>query len=121
MREEPLQPRQRIDRIAGANAAFDIGGHQPPARNTINTRPHPRQPLRQRGHARYRLERIARRDKEPYLIQPQLPQRPAGQLHMSLMNGVERATKQAHAHASAIAMRRYQQDQARTCPVPITS
>ncbi len=89
MREKPLQAPQRIDGIARADAAFDIGGQQPASPHTTDTLPHQRQPLRQRGHARHRLERIPRRDKEPHLIQFKLAQGPAGKLDVAFMHRVE--------------------------------
>lgn len=127
MREKPFQAHQRIYRIARAQPAFDIGSHQFPAPDTPNTRPHPRQSLRQRGHARNWLERVARRNKEPDLIQPQLAQCPAGQLDMAFMHRVERPAQQAHTHVPPVtpsgqrAAAAPQQGQGRTCPVPITS
>lgn len=127
MREKPFQARQRIDRIACADMALDIGCNQPARAQPPQARPHPGQPLRQRRHARRGLERIARRDQEPDLIKPELAQRPAGQLDMAFMHRVERSPQQAHAHGPPVppdrrdCPRAAQQAQARTCPVPITS
>jgi len=89
MRKKLLQAPQRIDGIARADAAFDIGGQQPASPHAMDTLPHQRQPLRQRGHARHRLERIARRDKKPDLIQFKLAQGPAGKLDVTVMHRVE--------------------------------
>ena len=89
---------------------------------------HPGQTIRHGRHARHRLEWIARRDKEPHLIQLQFPQRAAGKLDMALMHRIERSAQQAHPHPAPVPMGRKRihpavthPDQVRTCPVPITS
>ena len=127
MREKPLQARQRINRIACTDVAFDIGCNQPAAVQALKARLHPGQPLRQGRHAQGGLEWIARRDQKPDLIKPELPQRPACQLDMAFMHGVERPPQQAHTHMPPVTpgrqgwLRAAQQVQGLTCPVPITS
>ncbi len=103
MGEKLFQATQRIDGVSRTDPAFDIGRQQPAPMHAMDTRAHQRQPLRQGRHARHRLERIARRDKEPHLIQLQLPQRPAGKLDVALMHRVERTAQQADTHMPPVA------------------
>lgn len=72
-----------------------------------------------------RLQRIARRDEQPDLIEPQPLAGEIGDVPMPRMGRVERAAKQTDARAAAIAEAGQGIDQrgvqGRTCPLPRTT
>ena len=70
-----------------------------------------------RRHAAFRLQRIARRNQQPDLVQPQPPPRNPGDMQMAFMGGIERSAEQADAGAPAVTEGGYQ---GRTWPLPVT-
>ena len=84
------------------------------------------QTLAERRHPALRFQRIAGRNQQPYLIEPQTLPREIDDMAMTRMRGIERAAEQADAHAPPVAeprdriMPRRRGVQGRTCPVPIT-
>ena len=100
-RKASPQPRQRIHGEAGAQPGLDIRCQHPAAGNA----PGAGHALRQRCHAARRLQRIAWRDHQPDLVQPQRPQRLVCHMAMPGMGGVEAAAQQADPPPPTVAMR----------------
>ena len=80
-REAPQQPAQRVDGVARAEHRLDRGGDHAAA---VGDAARGRQALAERRHAAVRLQRIAGRDQQPDLVQPQPPPREVGDVAMAL-------------------------------------
>lgn len=110
IRETPSQCAQRIDRVNGAQLAFDRGWHD---RGTTRHAQGRSEPRRKRSHARPGLQGIAGRDQPPDRIEPKRVARKQADPPMPAMGRIEAATQQPNAWFPAV--------QGRTCPVPRTS
>jgi len=70
-------------------------------------------------HVARRLERIARRDQQPDLVEAQASAGEVGDVAVAFMRRIERAAEQAHANPPPVApYRQTVLTQARTCPLP---
>ncbi len=95
-RKTPPQCAQRIVGETRRQMPFDVGGDHPrpkPARGRKPARA--RQPCRERGHAVFRLQRVARRHQQPDLLQPKPPHRRPHDIQMPGMCRIEAAAKEA--------------------------
>ena len=118
----PKQAAQRVDGVAGAEHDLDRAGHHA---TSVGDAARGCQALAERRHAALRLQRIAGRNQQPHLVQPQPPPRDFNDVAMTFMRRIERAAEQADAHAATVAEPRDQlvsvrRVQGRTCPLPIT-
>jgi len=84
------QQAQRVDGVARSPKRFDGAGDHAP---TIGDAARRSQPVGKRRHAVPWLQRIARRDQQPHLVQPQLPPRQFDDMPMPLVGGIERAAE----------------------------
>ncbi|GBR05431.1 hypothetical protein AA21952_1725 [Acetobacter oeni LMG 21952] len=91
---------ERIDGIAGAEPGFD-GGRDQGARAAQTA--DGGEALGERGHAVAGFERIAGRDHEPHLIEPEGAGGLAGDLDMALMGGIEGAAEKSDPEATVVA------------------
>ena len=111
-REQMPQLAQRIGGVAGAERGLDGRRHDAPSTDHRRTR----QSVSQRRHTARRLQRIAGRDHQPDLVQPQPVQRQSSHMQVSGMGWVERAAEQPHAHTAPVAEARQRVGQKRICP-----
>lgn len=102
-------PRQSINGIARAQFALDGRNAD---RRAPRLRPGRGHAGGKRGHARTRLQWIARRHQPPHLIQPQRGERHEADAAMAPMGGVEAPAHEADTLRIGF--------QGRTCPVPRT-
>lgn len=122
-REPPQQPAQRIDGVARAKRRLDRGGDDAaPIRDATRRG----QALAERRHAALRLQRIARGDQQPHLIEPQPSSRNLDHVAMTGMRRIERTAEKADAHPPPVTkagdrIMRERRVQGRTCPVPVTT
>ena len=121
-RELPQQTPQRIDSVACAERDLDRACHNA---SSVRDRMCGCQTLAERRHPALRFQRIAGRNQQPYLIEPQPPASNIDDMAMPRMRRIERTAEQANAHPSPIAepgdrLMRRRRVQGRTCPVPIT-
>ena len=84
------------------------------------------EPIGDGRHRTIRLERVAGRDQQPDLVEPQRLQRPLGEPRMAFVRRIERAAKDAHGDATMITEARRGalmacRDQGRSWPWPVTS
>jgi hypothetical protein len=121
-RKPTQQAAQRLDRVARAEHRLDRAGHDA---SSIRNRARGCQTLMERRHPALRLQRIARRNQQPDLIEPQSSSREFDDMAMAFMRRIERTAEQADAHSAAVAETRdrlmpRRRVQGRTCPVPMT-
>jgi len=115
IREAAAQLAHRICGILGAQALLDIGCDDAPS---IGDAARLGEALRERGHARARLQRVAGLDHEPELVQPQMDDRLARNMQMPLMRRVEGTAQNADALMVPMAE---MGNQGRICPAPRTT
>jgi hypothetical protein len=121
-RKLPQQASQRIDGVACAERDLDRACDD---ESSVRDGARGRQTFAERRHSALRFQRIAGRNQQPYLIEPQTLPREIDDMAMTRMRGIERAAEQADAHAPPVAEPRdrimpRRGVQGRTCPVPIT-
>ena len=123
-----LEPGDRIDRVASAEAALYIAHVE----SAVSRRgPRGGEALVERRHPGPGLERILRRDQPPDLVQAQALERQQADVAVALMGGIEGAAEQADLAPrrprarSAFRYRprpspahRHESGQGRTCPLP---
>lgn len=121
VRKQADENLRGIDGIARPDGMLDSRCHHTPA---VADARRPGQPIRERRHASHRFQRIAGRDQQPNLIQPQPFQRQFGNVPMAGMRRVERSAQQPDTHPPPVAKARDrirgQLVQGRICPVPRT-
>ena len=86
---------QRVSRESGSQFTLQVGHHQPGMPGAPVRSLHP---LRHRSR-RIRLERVARRDQPPDLVQPAPFERLQRDVKMARMRGIERPPEQSDSHA----------------------
>jgi hypothetical protein len=121
-RKLPQQVPQRIDRIACAECGLDCACHDAASVRDGTRGCHA---LGKRRHPALRLQRVAGRNQQPYLIEPQAPSREVDDVAMPRMRRIERTAEQPDARAAPVTEPRdrlmpKRRVQGRTCPVPIT-
>jgi hypothetical protein len=121
-RKLPQQPPQRIDGVARAERGLDRACHNS---SSVRDGACSCQTLAKRRHPALRFQRIARRNQQPHLIEPQTSTREIYDMAMTKMRWIERTAEQPNAHAAPVAeagdrLMRGRRVQGRTCPVPVT-
>lgn len=91
-REAAFEGTQRVAGITSPQAGFEISGDNPPA---IGNPPCRVKPRGQAAHASGWFERIARRNQQPELIQPEMLDGLPRDIQMPRMGRVERSAEQA--------------------------
>jgi len=118
IRKPLLQSLQGINAVSGAQRRLDASRHDTPPVGNNACRS---QTIPERRHSFPRLQHIARRNKQPDLIQPQSPPRQLRHMEMPRMRWIERAAENTHAHAPPVAEPRQRiSTQGRTWPAPST-
>ncbi len=110
--EAALQFAQGVARVARAKPRLDIRGDDS---SPIGNPPGTCQALSLCAHPGGGFQRVAGRDHEPELVQPQMPHGLLGDVQMPFMRRVERAAEQADLQPVAMASQRL------TWPVPRTT
>lgn len=101
--KQAVQAGERRPGMAGADPGLNRGRQDtPPIGNGLGAG----QPFGEGRHAPRRLERIARRDHEPDLIQRETPACQARDMPMAVMGRVEGPAQDTDAHAPPVAMTR---------------
>lgn len=122
-REPQQQSAQRVDGVVSAKRRlYCAGDNAAPVRDAARGG----QALAERRHAALRLQRIARRDQQPNLIEPQPSPRNLDDMAMPAMRRIERTAEKTDAHSPSVAkprdrIMRERHVQGRTCPVPVTT
>jgi len=122
-RKKPMQARERRPGMARTDRPLDPCGQDAAA---IGDAARARQTIGEGRHAARGLQRIAGRDHEPDLIEPEAPTGKARDMAVPVMRRIEGATEHADTHAPPIASARQRVGrhrhrslrQSRTWPVP---
>lgn len=98
--EAPAQGVERIGCVTRVQVAFDVGGNDP---SPIGDGARAVEPRRGAHHVLGTLQRIARRDEQPNLIEAQALQCGACDMQVAIVCGIEAAAQQSDARATLVA------------------